>query len=245
MRALGLIIALLTLSLSELRALDYQYHKVETGSLWGKSELRLLFFRSNEHQLKVVDNGSMTKPKFVDLGAAVNSLGGIAGCNGGFFAKEGYPLGQVVEKGKAIGGVAENSALVSGVYLLSDSGPQLMRSGLYAKHRKKLSGLSDALQTGPFLVENSKVIKGLSGENRRNRTFIMEDGKGNWAIGTCQAVSLARLGEILSQPHLISGFTTRTALNLDGGTSSALFVQGSWKVRNAKPVRNYLVLTKA
>jgi uncharacterized protein YigE (DUF2233 family) len=198
-------------------------------------------FDSRTHRLAIVDQAGGPAANFADAKAAAASRRGIAAVNGGFFTPEGAPLGLVVSKGNRIGAANRHSSLGAGYF--SDAGsPILVR-------RERWSGAaSEALQSGPFLVEHGKAVRGLSTATSSARTFIAWDGGTRWFIARSGACSLADLAQALAGAE-IGGVKARTVLNLDGGRSSDLWVspavQGGGMSERPfwnKPVRNFLVL---
>ena len=90
-------------------------------------------------------------------------------------------------------------------------------------------------------------MKGLSDRRSARRTVIATDGKGNWFLAATPAITLAQLATSLSKSEERFGFKIKTALNLDGGSSTSLwFDRGEDKspfyLREYKPVANYLGL---
>jgi hypothetical protein len=87
------------------------------------------------------------------------------------------------------------------------------------------------------------VPPGKEQEPRNQRTFIMTDGAGRWAIGTCKRTGLLELAHILIASGIITEMKVNRALNLDGGPSTGLwcrneagavqFEKPGWAVRNA------------
>ena len=132
------------------------------------------------------------------------------------------------------------SSLGGGLYLGGNS-PALLR-------RERGASGPEVLQAGPFLVEGSKAIGGLSQKSSTARSFIAWDGGSGWVIARTGACSLEELARALAGAEL-GGVKVRSALNLDGGRSSDLWVSPAvsggpiserplWN----KPVRNFLVL---
>lgn len=205
--------------------------------------LTLLTFDSRTHSLRVLDNANGPGSGARSSKSAARSKNGIAAINGGFFTPEGNPLGLVYENGRKYGGLG-TSSLGAGIYVHHNSPAILPRSAW--KHQS--APPSDLLQSGPFLLKNSKTVSGLSTSRPRERSFLLWDGHTGWAIGHSSSSTLASLSKALaSQP--LPDFHIRTALNLDGGSSSDLWV--SSKVKGGpvstrhlwnKSVRNYLVL---
>lgn len=198
-------------------------------------------FDSRTHRLSIVDQAGGPGSSFADAQAAAASRGGIAAVNGGFFTPEGAPLGLVVSGGKRTGSINRASSLGAGYYSEA-SAPALVR-------RERWGGtVSEALQSGPFLVEHGKAIGGLSSTSSSARTVIGWDGGTHWFIARGGACSLAELAQALAGAE-IGGVKARFVLNLDGGRSSDLWISPAveggpvterpfWN----KPVRNFLIL---
>ena len=211
--------------------------------------LTILTFDSRAHSLQVLDNEDGPGTGASSSKSAAQSLNGIAAINGGFFTPEGAPLGLVFEKGRKYGGLI-TSSLGAGIYLHDPASRQamLVRRSTWQKLYAKISP-AHLLQSGPFLLENNAAVSGLSKSRPRERSFLLWDGFNGWAIGHCSSATLAQLGQVLATQPL-PGFRIHHALNLDGGSSSDLWVSSSVKggaisTRHLwnKDVRNYLVLT--
>ena len=111
---------------------------------------------------------------------------------------------------------------------------------------KKLPAMQAAIQGGPFLVENGTAVKGLNARKSTYRTFIATDGGKRWCIGVSSSVTLRELAEWLATPGALGNFRVKTALNLDGGSSSAFWCHESGISYPAfKQVRNYLGVAPA
>lgn len=197
-------------------------------------------FDSRNHRLVIADQADGPGSRWADAAAAARDLGGIAAVNAGFFTPEGKPLGLVVTGGKRISPVNSSSSLGAGLFIGGNS-PTLHRRG-------HATSAPEVLQSGPFLVENGRVISGLSQDSSTARTILGWDGGSGWFIARTAACSLAGLGQALAGVQ-VGDVKVRTVLNLDGGRSSDLWVASSiqggpisqrpfWN----KPVRNFLVL---
>lgn len=197
-------------------------------------------FDSRTHRLAVADQPSGPGSIWPDSRAAGRALNGIAAVNGGFFTPGGDPLGKVVSREKPAGAVNRASSLGSG-FFIDDGRPALIR-------RDRFQGAREALQTGPFLVENRRPVDGLGTQQSSARTFIATDGRNGWIIARTGPCSLSQLAAALAGETL-GGVRIHTALNLDGGRSSEIWTASSviggpsftrplWNSR----VRNFLVL---
>ncbi|MGB0774795.1 MAG: phosphodiester glycosidase family protein, partial [Akkermansiaceae bacterium] len=179
---------------------------------------------------------------------AAATYGGLAAINGGFFTPEGKPLGLLIETGTRRGHL-NRSSLGAGVFLMNKNRATIIRREAYQKSPNTWNAYN-LLQTGPMLVEGGSTVSGLSKNNHRPRSFIAWDGKNHWAIGYSSSCTLDGLARAIANESP-AGFKIRTAVNLDGGRSSDLWVgtqvRGGGKNHRGflnKPVRNYLVLTK-
>ena len=181
-------------------------------------ELKLVFFDSSQCTLHVASQPS--KGATSSLADAARSAGALAGCNGGFFTKEFTPLGLMISSGKRTG-VFEKGSLLTGVLLVKKGRPLL----LWRDEFTDSASISELLQAGPRLVSNGAAIKGLQGGRPRARTFVMTDSAGHWALGLCMYASLADTAEVLCAKKIITEFVVDRALNLDGGSSSGLWMR--------------------
>ncbi|NBC13956.1 MAG: phosphodiester glycosidase family protein [Gammaproteobacteria bacterium] len=180
---------------------------------------RLAFFTSPAYRLEVVDLGDGAEPAYPSLAAAFRANGCVAGVNGGFFHPDWRPLGLVIAGARRINRF-ETSALLSGVVYSDARGTHIERRARFRDH----TGIEALLQTGPYLVEHGRAVRGLSQVNPRRRTFIATDWRGHWALGaTTTQLTLADLAEVLSSPGTLTPWSVERAINLDGGSSTGFF----------------------
>ena len=209
--------------------------------LTGEEKLEVYCFRAGETELVVMDEGNLAKPRYGSLAAALAANGCRTGSNGGYFAagEAGMPLGLVRHEGKTVSRLATKGFSVAGV--LYDDGKTLR---LERSNRLSIpaGSMREAVQGGPFLVEAGRPIAGLNAQKSACRTFIATDGRGNWCLGISTPMTLKSLAEHLARPGALRGFRVQTALNLDGGSSTALQCEGHRVQSNLKPVRNYIGL---
>jgi exopolysaccharide biosynthesis protein len=184
---------------------------------------------------------SRTALRVIDLapGATVaegvRERGALAGVNGGYFQPDRTPLGLMIADGKTIHPL-EQSKILTGVLAITPHGSSLLRN---AEFRPGHS-LREALQAGPFLVDHGQAVGGLNGVRRAERTVLLADRRGVAALLTTGPVTLAELASLLAEPGLVGGLEIDRALNLDGGSSTALWVKGEPPLSRPewKPVRN-------
>jgi hypothetical protein len=179
----------------------------------------LAFFTSRAFRLEVIDLGAGPEAAYPTLESAFRNGGCVAGVNGGFFHPDWQPAGLVISKGQRINRF-ETAKLLSGVIYSDERGIHLVRRGRFQDHPH----ISALLQTGPYLVENGRPVRGLSASDPRRRTFVATDWRGHWAIGaTSSSLTLAELAETLVSPDALTPWRVDRAINLDGGSSTGFF----------------------
>ncbi len=176
-------------------------------------------FKQSNYQLTVVDNPLLDKK----LAQVMREQHFLAGVNGGYFHPDGKPLGLMISQGKKVHLQETAPRLLSGCIVATGQQLQLLRV-----QENMPAEATEVLQAGPFLIDHQTSVAGLETSRIARRTFVATDGHGLWAIGIISPVTLAQAsrsllatGEQLFPTHLI-----QRALNLDGGSSSALWVDG-------------------
>lgn len=202
--------------------------------------VQLTFFPSPAYRLAVVDLGDdqRTRPPTIAAAFAARSI--PAGVNGGFFHPDLRPLGLMIVEGERRHRF-ESARLLTGVIYSDGEGTHLVRRGRFEDH----PGIIALLQSGPFLVEGGRPVRGLAATAAARRTFVATDWRGHWALGTTLTpLSLADLAECLAAGVMTDWPVTR-ALNLDGGSSTGFFFAGDpeqapIRLEPRKRVRNLL-----
>lgn len=207
--------------------------------------LTFLTFDDRNYGIVVADKADGPQTEWQTAQEAAKAHHALAAINASFFSPEGEPLGLVIENGSRIGTWNASSSLTSGVLSVEHS-PRLLRR----QHWRSFSSTRHLVQAGPFLVENSQPVPGLSNDTQRPRSFIAWNGRHRWAFGYAKSATLAELSTALASEPL-SKFSITTALNFDGGRSCDLWVSPSIDGGPAStrriwnnPVRNYVLLVK-
>lgn len=204
-------------------------------------------FDSRTHRLRMIDQAAGPGTEFIDAANAGTHHNALAAINAGFFTPEGEPLGLVVANGKASG--AWNSASSIGSALWHESSTGISRISRRSETNPSTAReMSNALQSGPMLIDRKLAVSGLESDKTSARCFIAWDGGTRWFIGRTSPCPLNQLAATLaSGKHC--GFTIHRAMNLDGGRSSDLWISSQipggpltsrppWN----RPVRNFLIL---
>lgn len=204
-------------------------------------DVHLVLFHADDHMLQVIDNPDGNQ---VELDEAMRRANCIAGVNGGFFHPDFTPLGLVVADGERVHD-AERASLLSGLVAANDHSfhilrPEEFRLGPKTRH---------ALQAGPFLIDDGRPVEGLNADKRARRTAILHDGDAGWALAAIEPVTLHDAATLLASDAMSHWIRPKRALNLDGGSSSALWFRGTdntgaFHMRPLTRIRNYLGVKK-
>lgn len=194
-----------------------------------------VFFITKQARFAVIDN-----PGRISLGEAMAAAHALAGANGAYFQGDQTPVGLEIAGGVKIHGF-EKAKLLSGVFVVTKGSPRLVRSAKYTSSKNDTA----ALQCGPFLVEDGKVIAGLNAVRPARRTVVATDGNGKWALMILSYATLAETADILANRAIFPDFPVKQALNLDGGSSTGLWVASAPKAfyrPEMSRVRNFLAI---
>ncbi len=204
----------------------------------GEETVRLtgISFRPEFLALRVADNPPESARK---LAEAASQSGAVAGCNASYFHEDGRPLGLVVQDGAILHG-QERAKLLSGVLAVRQGRLELTRSESFRLDDR----VRQAVQSGPWLIEDGRPLPGLEAGRRARRTVIAADSAGGWVLLAFSPVTLRATARILSQEGVLPQGSVRQALNLDGGSSTALWAGSvGLSVSEFGTVRNFLLLT--
>jgi len=209
--------------------------KVTDGT--ATANLHLIIFHPNAFAIRVVSNEQSRYGSVSDAAAATDA---VAGVNGGYFQADGTPVGLLISDNRTIHKF-ETAKLLSGVFFVRDGKPGLIRSSHFAR----MKNVSEAIQCGPFLLQDGRALTGLNNERSAPRTFVFMGSNSVWGFGICRSVTLAEMGQILAVPDLLGRGSVVAALNLDGGSSTQFWARSGNGVISSSSlvvVENYLLL---
>jgi hypothetical protein len=199
------------------------------------SKLTGIVFEDAGHEL-VVEDGAMAQG--LRLAGVAGQAGAIAGINASYFHPDGRPLGLVIKNGEVLH-QQERAKLLSGIFSVRGGEMRLMRAETFRMGKD----VQQAIQAGPWLLEDGQVIQGLDTLKRARRSILATDGKGQWAMLASSALTLADAANLLAVAPVFAGGKVDSALNLDGGSSTALWAGfAGLSIPEFGPVRNYLLL---
>jgi hypothetical protein len=186
--------------------------------------------------LRVIDN-----PDGQSLAAVMKKQEYVCGVNGGYFDTEFKPIGLRVADGATFSPL-RRARLITAILQQSDRGIDVVRVGEFARTKKR----SAAIQSGPFLVEGNKRIRGLNNSQLARRTFAGIATNDLAVLGFCSDISLAELADMLATAPILADSKIRRAMNLDGGSSSAFWFAredgSAFSISGRKPVRDFVAI---
>jgi hypothetical protein len=214
--------------------IEHRHVDVEDAGSGQRVTLDLALFPSKSTALRIIDN-----PDAQSLDAMMKREKCVCGVNGGYFDTEFKPIGLRINDGKTFSPLLR-ARMITGILLQSDRGIDVIRVGEFS-HAKKVTA---AIQSGPFLVEASKHVRGLNASQRARRTFAGIADIDHALLGICSDVSLAELANILATVPVVEKSKIRRAMNLDGGSSSAFWFArengSAFSIAGQKPVRDFV-----
>jgi uncharacterized protein YigE (DUF2233 family) len=149
--------------------------------------------------------------------------GAIAAINANYFDEKGRPLAYLKTAEKEINPAISKHALYTGIFGVRDATP-------FVVHRDNFqpAQTSEALQTGPLLLNRSAAIDVMNGLARyARRSVIGIDKEGRVIIGVTDAIlgglNFTELQELFT--GMKWQLNTADLLNLDGGGSAQLYVK--------------------
>ncbi len=164
--------------------------------------------------------------------------------NAGYFDEKGRPLGYFKSGDKVYNSRllfrGRRRALHLGAvfYVLKKSG----KAGIVTREAFNSEGVQEAFQAGPYLVRKGKPDPGLDAyrefrrPDRRTILAIGKDGRLIFLVSeeVGRGISWCELQHFLTRPVSKGGLDAAEAMNLDGGSSSQLYVEGNKPSRQMK-----------
>jgi uncharacterized protein YigE (DUF2233 family) len=209
---------------------------LENSATNQSATIDLALFSTKSCTLRAIDQPA---PPRSDLAQAMRQRGCLAGVNGGYFDPDYAPIGLLISDGKMIAPL-RRAKLITGVLAASRRKVQILRTREFSQHQE----FTAAVQSGPFLVDLGRTVRGLETTRTARRTFAAVGNVNRAALGFCSGVSLSELAKILATTRLAEDFRIERALNLDGGSSSAFWVArengSAFSIPEQKTVRDFV-----
>lgn len=151
--------------------------------------------------------------------------------NGGYFDKNNRPTGLLVSNGEVTG---ESYSGFGGMLAVDSEGKMSLRSLNQSPYDPNSENLTQATQSSPMLIINGKRTDFQADASTGRRTIVAMDKKGRliFLVSPSLAFSLDEIADLLVDSDL----GLQTALNLDGGSSTGLYVNTSKQKINIDPI---------
>ena len=216
--------------------IEHRHVVVEDAPAGQRVTFDVAVFSAKSTALRVIDN-----PDGQSLGAVMKREKYACGVNGGYFDTEFKPIGLRVADNTTFSPV-RRARLITGILIQSDRGIDVVRAGEFSRPKKLIA----AVQAGPFLVEGNKRIRGLNDSQLARRTFAGIATNDRALLGVCSDVSLGELASVLATTSIVPDSKIRSAMNLDGGSSSAFWFAredgSAFSIAGRKPVRDFVAV---
>jgi len=216
--------------------IEHRHVIVEDPTAEQRVAVDLAVFSAKSTALRVIDN-----PDGQSLGAMMKREKFVCGVNGGYFDTEFKPIGLRIADGTTFSPL-RRARLITGILLQSDRGIDVVRVSEFSRTKKIIT----AIQSGPFLVEGNKLIRGLNDSQVARRTFAGIATNDRAFLGVCSDVSLAELANIVAANPIVADSKIQRAMNLDGGSSSAFWFAredgSAFSISGRKPVRDFVAV---
>lgn len=177
--------------------------------------------------LFIQDARSQENAKFIDDLSSIQTF--RIAINGSYYLPNFKPLGLVVNKGK-IEQPIRNSKLLNGCIAINQNGKLSL-----TKMDKICTKSYYALQAGPIIINNSQINPTLLAKRNKigsfwgsssRRTLLAQSTDGQIIILATSAISFYELSNLLL--HHVNLFGVKAiaiAINLDGGSSTSLYIR--------------------
>ncbi len=209
---------------------EFHWEEVEPGYSLGRYELGqgnkvlkpevfLLRFDPQYFSLQLIQAADFGEP-VSDLRSLTLKAEGICGINAHFFDDRTNPLGLLIKNGELRNHMHRGGKLLTGVFFIASEKPSIVKREDFVGQPVEI-----ALQAGPRLVTNGRglKVKETDGATRRSGIAITRTGRVIIYATFLRfpGATLQQIQEMLLDPRL----EIVSALNLDGGGSSQLFVR--------------------
>ncbi len=200
-----------------------EMHEIVVTRPRNLSALTLVALRIDPHRYDLAV--APLTPPGSSAAEAGQETGAAAVINGGYFDRDGRPLGLLMSGGEVLSG---NLARTSGraVFGVRDGRPFVTdAAGL------SLDGVTEALQTTPLLVRDGLEVEGFDEPWRVDRrAAVCIDGGGHVIFAVTDTLlnglSFSEMAHLMSRGVDRGGLGCRWGMNLDGGTSAQMWVRG-------------------
>lgn len=209
-----------------------EYAIVQEPVFGAMQSISVVRFKASEHRIDVIDAPAEQSDSTSALAQKANALAAI---NGSYFNVKALTPTTFVKDAGERKGVTEDSELyrVDGMFVSNGNGLRILRCKTQNSYDKYACGYAEALGAGPILLADGREIvanwpsKDKFYAVRHPRTVIGTDDNGYVYLMVIDGRFPEGIGTTISETAQISRMVGMTeALNLDGGGSSTLWLEG-------------------
>jgi uncharacterized protein YigE (DUF2233 family) len=199
------------------RGMEYRTVKVGAGIVLYQARLDLS--RGSLKVLYAPDLGS----KRAAVATMARQAKALAAVNASYFDDRGRALGYLKFQGRVVVPSVATGSAFTGVFVLQDGKPRILARAAFRPARCEM-----ALQAGPRLVAGGRPTTGLR-ETRSFRQSGIAVTRGGRVVlyatgGSYRGMTWDKLRRVLLGPEVDGGIQPSDVLNLDGGSSSQIFI---------------------
>jgi uncharacterized protein YigE (DUF2233 family) len=207
----------------------FSWQKVSEGYHFGRyqlnsennlltAEVLLLKFSLKKYVLSLTNSND--EAKLLDAKTVALNEKAVAVINAHFFDTQHHPLGILIKNGSTLAKLHRGGRLLTGVFNIKSDMP-----AIDGRTKFSADGVSLAIQAGPRIISAGRKVSFSNGSksSRRSGIAITKD-KEVIVYATplrFPGASFTQIQDMLSNPVL----KVQDALNLDGGSSSQLFIR--------------------
>jgi len=154
----------------------------------------------------------------------MKNTGASAMINGGYFDAKNHPTGLLISDGQAAGASYNGF----GGMLATDAQGNVTLRSLHDQPYDNGEQLQQATQSSPMLVINGQRTQFTANTDFKRRSVVATDKQGHLLLiaSPAQEFTLDEMADLMSSSDL----SIQNALNLDGGSSTGLYVTGKQHV---------------
>jgi len=215
------IIAILLFVVANLDAAETKWKDVDDGIKYtairtSPGLIHAFKISPKKYKLGVVTAKGMGK-KNASVKSMAKKKGALLAINGGFFTPDYESLGLIIDNGKILNPIKGTSWW--SVFYMRGNTPRIV----HTKSFQKSSSINMAIQSGPRLVVNGAIPKLKPSIAERSAVCVSRDGQVVLIATQNLLIEPKKFAETLRKSESKGGLACRTALNLDGGSSTQMY----------------------
>jgi len=211
--------------------ISYRYFRIDPGNDDDLKDFFTVRVNPKKYGFEIYQNRD--KESALNIGEIHNKTGSLLSFNGGYFTEDFKPTGLLISNGEKIR-VASSASLLDGIFAIDESGTAKLFSNKAAINEKKYPF---AIQNGPVLLDEAgKIMINEETGKTASRTAIGLDGENNVILIILKQslfdagnhITLYKFARMLKESPGFGELKLHSMINLDGGASTGLMVDGQY-----------------